>query len=108
MTCAPACLILAGAVATIGSGPARVELAQSGAALVVTYQNRIVSSRYVEPWALDLAGITVTGVISSGDNMLPDDLVVTPPVGWYCEPSCRVTVEEGESGAVELWPEVGA
>jgi hypothetical protein len=106
MTCTlAACIILAGATQTIGSGPARVELAQSGAALIVTYHNRIVSSRYVEPWALDLAGITVTGVISSGDNVLPDDLVVTPPVGWWCDP-CRVTVEEGESGAVELWPEL--
>lgn len=107
MTCPTACLILAGAVATIGSGPARVELAQTQHGYAVTYRNTIVQSLTVTPWAVDLAGLTVTGTINAGDGDAPDDLVVTPPDGFWCDP-CIQTVQEGESGTVELFPELGA
>jgi hypothetical protein len=58
-------------------------------------------------WTVELDGVTVAGTINSGDYLVPDDLIVTPPLGYWCDP-CRVTVPENESGTVLLYPEVGA
>ena len=106
MSClASACVLLIGATQTIGSGPARVILLQSGEGMTVIYENRIVSSQYVEPFQVDIDGRVVTGVISARNAEKPDDLVVYPPPGYQCAP-CSITVDEGESGAVELFPQV--
>jgi hypothetical protein len=92
---------------TIGSGPAKVEIsAGQYGTLIIIYTNRIVSSDYIENWTLDLDGVTVSGTIDAQDGDHPDDLIVTPPAGWMCDP-CQTRVEEGESGAVELFPMVG-
>lgn len=98
MTCtaALACML-------IGSGPASVTLTATPDGYAVTYRNRIVSSLTVTPWAVELDGMAVRGQINAGDGEAPDDLQVVPPVGWDCRP-CAVTVQEGESGAVLLWP----
>jgi len=100
-------LVLAGPVQVIGSGPAAVELMPTERGYAVIYRNRIVRSLTVEKWVVDLPGLTVSGVIAARDGDLPDDLVVTPPVGWWCDP-CTVTVDENAEGRVELWPEVAA
>lgn len=98
---------MAGPVQVIGSGPARVELMQTQRGYAVVYRNTIVKSLTIEKWTLDLPGLTVAGVVASGDEMIPDDLIVTPPPGWWCDP-CAVTVPENDVGQVDLWPEVAA
>lgn len=97
----------AGPVQVIGFGPARVELVPTLRGYAVIYRNSMVKSLTIEKWTLDLPGITVAGVIAARDAALPDDLIVTPPPGWWCDP-CAVTVEENDVGSVDLWPEVAA
>lgn len=109
MTClALVCALLIDApVQVIGSGPARVELVQTQRGYAVVYRNTLVKSLTLERFTLDLAGMTVAGVIASRDGKAPDDLVVTPPPGWWCDP-CTVTINEDDVGRVDLWPEVAA
>ncbi len=99
-------LLIGGPVQTIG-GDASVEITQRGAALIVTFRNALVKSLTVEPWTVETSGIAVSGVIRSRGGDYPDDLVVTPPEGWFCDP-CVATAEETGVAIVELYPEVGA
>lgn len=107
---ATACvLLIGGPVHRIGEGSlvAQVELVQTQRGYAVTYRNALVKSLTVEEWTVDLPGMTVTGAIESRGGDAPDDLVVTPPAGWWCDP-CAVTVGETDIGRVDLWPEVSA
>lgn len=109
MTCKLACVLLISAtnVQTIGSGPARVMLLQSGEGFTVLYENHLVSGDYVTPFEVQVDGVTVTGNVEALGGDDPDDLVVFPPQGYWCDP-CRVTVDEDQTGSVELYPEIGA
>jgi hypothetical protein len=109
MTCASACVLFIAAsnIAVIGSGPASVTLLQSGDGYTAIYDNRIVKSFTTERFEVSLDGVTVTGAIIAEDGWGPDRLVVYPPTGYWCDP-CQIVVNEDESGAVELYPEMGA
>jgi hypothetical protein len=106
MTCTAACIILAGAVATIGSKP-YVELTATQHGYAVTFHNaRIAQTPQPQVFVVDLHGIAVTVHVASQSGDDPDDMIVFPPVGYYCDP-CQVRAGENQSATVELLPEVG-
>ena len=108
MTCAAiACVLLIGGPVQVIGGHASVEITQAGATYVITFQNALVKSLTVEPWTVDLNGLTVSGSINSRGGDKPDDLVVVPPAGFWCDP-CSQTVDETGEGQVVLYPEVAA
>jgi hypothetical protein len=61
----------------------------------------------VEQWIVGVDGVVASGMIMHGAGDKPDDMVVSAPDGFFCDP-CQITVNEGESGNVTLYPEVGA
>ena len=99
--------MIGGPVQVIGDDLTSVRIEASGASLVVTFSNAVAPVYDVEPWVLSIGGIEVTGTINSREGSQPDDLVVVPPPGFYCDP-CVQTVDETGEGQVVLYPEVAA
>ena len=84
-------------------GPSSVTVVETPEGYAVTFANRLVNS--VSILGFDLGDVHVRIVSEYGS--VADRMYVTPPPGFWCDP-CETTVDENDTGTVDLWPEVGA
>ena len=106
MTCAlAACIILAGATASVMGDIPYIEMTRTQEGYAVTFHNARVPRTSPDQFTVELDGIAVAVHVASlvGDD--PDDMIVTPPVGYYCDP-CQVRANENQSATVLLFPVV--
>lgn len=106
MTCAiaTACVLaLAGPVASVVEGIPYVEIAATPEGYAVTFHNARVARTAADQFVVAVDGVEVAVHVASlvGDD--PDDMIVTPPPGWWCNP-CTVTVGENQRATVWLLP----
>ena len=104
---AAACLFLAaGPVASVVEGIPYVEMTAAPEGYAVTFHNaRNPRTKQPELFTVELDGIAVSGAVASRAGDDPDDMTVTPSLGWMCSP-CTVTASENQSATVWLLPVV--
>jgi hypothetical protein len=108
MTCLSVCtLILAGAVATVSGDIPYIEMTRTTHGYEVTFHNARVARTRPDEFTVELDGVEVNVHVASliGDD--PDDMIVFPPPGYWCDP-CQARANENQSATVELWPIVGS
>ena len=89
------------------SGSASVEVIPTQFGYKIAFVNQLVSYQKVVTFQFLVEGGVISGSVNSEIDVAPDTMTITPPTGYWCGP-CEVTVDEGHSAIVELFPEVGA
>lgn len=72
----------------------------------VTFHNEISAMYTNSPFNLVIDGVKVDGMYLGQPASVPDDIVVYPPDGFWCDP-CQISVGEGAEGSIILYKEAG-
>jgi hypothetical protein len=89
-----------------GGEPSKLHLSRCEAACFaqVTFENRFLwGGAWTRKFDLNLNGFDVMVTIVDGEGLAPEVFSVRPPPGYIAEPA-TVSVEEGASGSIVLYP----